>query len=437
MKQLRFSYLKTAGVSADRLAILGDRLQPEIARISAAWGAGYKTPYASLSLPSDDASLADIQCVIKEKQALEPSILVVIGMGGSNLGACAVHEALSGFFYNEQNPALRVYFADTLDVDYIKSIYQACDAALQKGSNVLLAVISKSGTTTETIANAQLFADLLQKYKQDYTQYIVAITDKGSKLWDTAHKQNITCLSVPQLVGGRFSVFSAVGLFPLGMLGVAIKDLLSGAESMKKPCTDSEFADNPAALSAAILYEQYQHGCTIHDTFLFVRRLHCFGMWYRQLVGESLGKRADDEKKERVGITPTVSVGPTDLHSVAQLYLGGPYNRITTFISAQLDSSIQVPVKNIFDSLVPMIQGKSYAVIMRAIELGTQRAYHEQKRPFMTLELPEISAYYVGQLMQMKMLEIMYLGFLFQVNPFDQPQVELYKKETRKILSHE
>jgi glucose-6-phosphate isomerase len=148
-------------------------------------------------------------------------------------------------------------------------------------------------------------------------------------------------------------------------------------------------------------------------------------------MGESIGKTND------VGIIPTVSVGSTDLHSVGQLYLGGPSVIFTTFVLVEKNkSNLVLPRDHSFDSLVPHLQGKSFAMIMDAIIEGTQHAYRTAKRAYVTIALPEKSAYYMGQFMQLKMMEMVYLGFLLDVNPFDQPAVEQYKKETRRLLAH-
>lgn len=431
MKRIKFSWQR-GGVSKAKIQDIGERLKPECERVQAAWDSGYNNKYALLSLPADQELRATIGKVIAQKRQLKPAVLVIIGMGGSILGTRAVYDAL------KVDVALPVYFVDTLDSGFCNEVYRVCEAVLQAGENILITIISKSGTTTETIANAQLFMRLLAEYDKSYADYVVMITDKGSPLWSVAQRYAMHCLFVPKLVGGRYSVFSAVGLFPLGMMEIDVAALRKGAQSMREPCTDTMIMNNPAALRAAILYEQYRAGYAIHDTFLFSRSLHGLALWYRQLMGESIGKAENRQgTRVHVGITPTVSVGPEDLHSVTQLYLAGPYNRMTTFLSAPHGDSLAVAATTPLDDAVPMIRGKSFATIMEAIERGTQKAYEYAKRPFMQLEFPEISAYTIGQCMQLQMVEIIYLGFLFGINPFDQPQVELYKKETRKLLVHE
>jgi len=153
-------------------------------------------------------------------------------------------------------------------------------------------------------------------------------------------------------------------------------------------------------------------------------------------MGESIGKEFNKEK-ERVfeGITPTVSIGSVDLHSMAQIYLGGPYDKFTTFVNVkQNNSDVTVPNLSEYSKLVDVIQGKKLKEIMDAISIGTQTAFKKGERPFMEITLPDKTEYSIGQLLQLKMMEMMYLGFLLNVNPFDQPNVEDYKIETRKIL---
>jgi glucose-6-phosphate isomerase len=428
-----FSYKDSASIDQSTREQLSAHLHTEKVRMQQALHQKYATDYASLFLPNDAEMVQQIKVVIAQKKALKPTMLIVIGIGGSNLGTLAVHQALQGKLYNEQQPDIKVYFADTVDSDYIADIMILMEQELQRDGTVILNVISKSGSTTETIANFEVLLFLLKQYRKNtYHECVVVTTDHDSQFSTIAAQEHFTCLPIPVRVGGRFSVFSAVGLFPLGLLGIDIDQLLSGAQRAIKVCVENSTDDNPAALSALALYHHYQQGCTIHDTFLFSVELEGIGRWYRQLLGESIGKKSD------VGITPTVSIGSTDLHSVGQLYLGGPRDKFTTFITVEhTQSNLHVPMYTEYETLVPNIQGISLATIMHAIILGTQRAYQIKKLPFVTWQLSRIDAATIGYLLQCTMIEILYLGFLFNINPFDQPHVESYKQETRKILSHE
>ena len=365
-------------------------------------------------------SIAKVKELVAHKQKHNPAMMIVVGIGGSNLGTQAVYEAVYG---KEGNPHFPLFFADTVDSDYIHSLLQRAEHALKNKRNIIISVISKSGTTTETVANFECFLELLKKYHPNtYHEFVVAITDEGSASWNLAGKLKFDRLAIPKEIGGRYSVFTPVGLFCLCFAQINIDELIYGAQ---KADTMS------AAISASIIAYHYAHGKNIHDLFVFDSALESLGKWYRQLMGESLGK---DGK----GITPTVSIGSTDLHSVGQLYLGGPHDKTTAFITInRANHQVNIPKMDEFNTLVPHLQGKSLATIMKAILEGTQKAYVQNKIPFFTYEIPKKSACYIGQFLQFKMIEMIYLGALLDVNPFDQPQVELYKLQTRKILAHE
>jgi glucose-6-phosphate isomerase len=435
MESFQFKYVESCGVSNQEFEQLGKRLKPEIKRLAHALTTGYASEYASINMLTDQSMLDHVQHVVQEKKILKPTLMIVIGIGGSNLGAKALYEAFYGTInIRADQSKIHVYWADTVDSQCIHAISQEVVHALDRGQNILLVIISKSGATTETIVNAQIFLNILmQKRSQDYLNYVVAITDKDSKLWQLAQQEKFVCLEIPKKVGGRFSVFSAAGLFPLAMADINIEQLVNNARFVVPEYTDEQIFNNPAAISAAILAFHYQQGINIHDTFLFSPNLESLGKWYRQLLGESIGKEfSRDGHKVDVGITPTVSIGSTDLHSVGQLYLGGPKDKVTTFVSIDSAIQIQVPEINGFDQLVSHIQNKELSSIMAAIEMGVKRAYLKKELPFVSCVLH--SKWHVAQFMQFKMLEIIYLGFLLEVNPFDQPQVELYKEETRELL---
>jgi len=427
MKKITFAWQITSLIDKKMINPIFDQLLPKIQEAK---------EIASLTVPFDQELRNSVEQLIKKKKELKPSVLVVIGIGGSNLGTIAVHEAINGVLYNELAPPIKVYFADTVDSDYIAQILKIVEQELQENKDILLNVISKSGTTTETIANFEIFLHLLQQYKKDWQKYVVITSDKESLLWNFAQVQQVDYLEIPKSIGGRYSVFSAVGLFPLGMLGINLQDLQQGAQTMVKDCTTEDPEKNISAMSASIAFQQYKSGKNISDLFLFSVFLESVGKWWRQLVGESLGKEHNKEgKKVNVGITPIVSIGSTDLHSMAQLYLGGPYDKFTTIVTVEKHKmSIRVPLVPGFENMVSELQNKSLSFIMSAISQGVKRAFAKNKRPFVSIILPDINAYCIGQLLQFKMIETMYLGYLLGVNPFDQPAVELYKKETREIL---
>ena len=437
MNSINFDYKNTCQMSDSQLEQAASKLPPEIDRITAARNSSYATDYASINLPFDQELCKTLLTTVKEKKALQPTALVVIGIGGSNLGTIAVLEALRGAFYNN-NHETKVYFVDTVDSDKIADIAQLVEHELETGENILINIISKSGTTTETIANFEIFLEILKSHRPyNYHQFIVATTDEHSALWQLAKKEEFALLGIPKNVGGRYSVFSAVGLFPLCFLDIDCKQLLEGARSGYAIATAQPIIHNPVALSAILIAHHYDNGRIIHDTFLFSSALASLGAWYRQLSAESLGKALDKGNSQiNIGLLPTISMGSTDLHSIAQLYLAGPDNRFTTFIDvARNETNLVLPNYQEYDALVENIQNKPLATIMDAVAQGTKAAYLKDNRPFVSCTVPEKSAFYIGQLMQIKMIEIMYGGYLLQVNPFDQPEVEKYKKEVRNLLS--
>lgn len=408
-------------------------LQPELANMRQAITVEYTDDRASLSLPDDTTLLEKVEALTAKYSPAD--LVIVVGIGGSNLGTIAVYEALNGKLGSDSSQP-NVLFADTVDPRVAQRQAAILSTALKAGQRVVINVISKSGTTAETVANTAHFLDILAQYNVAPESVVVFTTDQDSKLWRYATKHQFDCLAIPAKVGGRYSVLSAVGLFPLALLGVDIRAFQSGAREMRDRCLNGDLANNPAALSAAVLAAQLEAGHPIHDTFLFAVDLESIGKWYRQLMGESIGKMHDRKGNTvHVGMTPTVSVGSNDLHSVVQLYLGGPNDKVTTFIrTAPLPEPVVSTLPE-FTSLANSIEGKSFAVIMDAILDGTLIAYKNAERSYLTITLPELSAANLGALLQLKMQEMMMLGALLDVNPFDQPAVEQYKVETQRILA--
>jgi glucose-6-phosphate isomerase len=435
VKDTKFSFKDTM-IPQQRILETAERLRPMIGNMVNAISEGYESDLASLCLLDDRLMLGKVRQAIEENLQLKPVYLIVVGIGGSNLGTIAVQEAILGKLCNQLTASTKVLYADTVDSDGINKIITLIKPVLEKGGNIAVNVVSKSGTTTETIANAEVLIDLLRRHKKDYKNCVNVTSDKDSELWNIAVREGFNVLEIPKKVGGRYSVFSPAGLFPLGLLGIDIARLLDGAAYMRRACVDTNIEKNPAAISAAIQCLHYESGKNISDLFLFANDLESLGKWCRQLMAESLGKEFNKKGETvNIGITPVISIGSTDLHSMAQLYLGGPYDKFTTFLSVEnSNSNINVPVLNEYSKLVFGIQGKSLEGIMGAIVEGTKAAFRKGKRPFMEVKLPCKSEYSIGQFLQFKMIETIYLGYLLGVNPFDQPNVESYKEETRKIL---
>ncbi|VVB80821.1 Glucose-6-phosphate isomerase [uncultured archaeon] len=406
---ITFKY-ENALIPKGKILSTAKKLIPEIKKLIS---------YECVNLADDDKILRITEAAIAMKKRLNPQLIVVVGIGGSNLGTRAVQEALLGKQWNLNNTP-KIMYADTVDPDALQCIIEEMQNTLRQGKQLILDVVSKSGTTTETIANFEVLLNVLKRHRKDAENYVVATTDKESKLWKLAVKNNFSLLEIPKNVGGRYSIFTPVGLFPLGMLGIDLKELLKGAAAMKEDCLD---AKGPAATGASILYLQKRN---IYDNFLFSTDLESLGKWYRQLLAESTGKTKC--------LTPTVSIGSTDLHSMAQLYLGGPQDKLTNFVITHFNRTIKVPYYPEYNSLVENLQKKELNHIMHAIVQGTKTAYKKGKRPYTETHLDVKNARAIGAYMQLKMMETILLAKLLKVNPFDQPAVEEYKKETRRLL---
>ena len=387
----------------------------------------YSAPEASLCLPSDNKILTQIEDLAKKKQTKELRYVIVIGIGGSNLGSQAVYNALYGNTdtYNPHRIP-KMIFLDTIDAKLNNAFLTFFESRVSSENEFIISLISKSGSTTEPLAIAEIMFERLQNKFPNWKNRCVFITDENSHLWNEGRRLGIDTLAVPKMVGGRYSVFSPVGLFPLAMAHINIQSLLKGAEKMRDRCI-LDSSENDARNSAVFQYYFLKKGRAIHNSFFFNPELECLGKWYRQLMGESIGK-------DRKGITPLVSIGSVDHHSMVQLYWGGPQDKTTEIIYSMQSENCIIPSNPIFPTLTTM-NGMNTSCIQSAIQKATSLTYKKLEEPYFEVSFNKIDEYELGQYMQYKMMEIMYLGNLMEINTFNQPQVELYKSETKNILA--
>lgn len=399
---------------------------------------GYEALECSLNLISDEEQVQKIQTLAGSFLNEQLKYVIVVGIGGSNLGTAAVYEALYGKTDLFLSRTPKILFADTTNEREMELIKKVLEENVSDSREIVLNIVTKSGTTTETVANAGfLFNVLKQKFGEKVAaERTVVTTDKDSSLERIALEKGMSILSIPRNVGGRYSVFSAVGLFPLALFGIDISELLSGARTMRDVCLKNNSLENKAIIGAVTVYLQNKKNLTLYNSFFFNSELESLGKWWRQLFAESLGKKYDTQGVPvYLGMTPIVSLGSTDLHSMVQLYLGGPKDKITNFIYSEGERrNIFVPDEHPFMSLAPDISGKDFTDIMRAILSGTKGAYREHEIPFLETILPKIDEYSIGQFLQLKMMETMFLAKLWNINAFDQPEVESYKKITKELL---
>ncbi len=441
MKDVEIKYSE-ALFGEDDILKLSNNLLPYVENLrrvatSSATNVSYKEKESSINLPFDDGVLNRVQDVISGINIEKLKYVVVVGIGGSNLGTKAIYDSLRGsldFLSHENVP--KIIFLDTINEIFLNDLLDILKRDIQNKEEVLINIVSKSGATTETIVNFEILNSCLGDTIGNVDSRIIITTDSDSKLWGLAEKKRLKVLEIPKSVGGRYSVFSAVGLLPLLAVGVDVSSLLLGAREMRDKCIGENIETNLAFISSTLIYLHNQNGIKIHNSFFFNPELESLGKWYRQLTGESIGKRFNTEGKEvGCGITPIVSIGSTDLHSMAQLYFGGPKDKFTTFVYAEENNKkFSVPKKLMMNGLVASIANKNISDIMNSIFVGVKSSYKKNNLPFMEIIIPEINEYSLGQFMQFKMIEMMYLAHLLGVNAFDQPDVEGYKEETRKIL---
>jgi glucose-6-phosphate isomerase len=382
-----------------------------------------------LHLPSsiDDATIDEIQETAGLLRS-ECEVVVVIGIGGSYLGAKAVIEALSGAFDSLLNKKpLVVYAGHNIGEDYLHELSE-----FLAGKSFGIINISKSGTTTEPALAFRILKKQLEEAagKEKAKNRIVAVTDAArGALRTLAGKEGYKTFVIPDDVGGRFSVLTPVGLLPVAVAGIDIRQLVAGAVSMEKATgTDIAFENNPAAVYAATRNLLYQQGKKTEILANFNPKLHYVSEWWKQLYGESEGK-------EHKGIFPASVDFTTDLHSMGQWIQEGERNIFETVISVA-NPKYRVEVPNDAEDLdgLNYLAGKRVDYVNKMAELGTQIAHVDGGVPNIKIELPELNEYYLGALLYFFKRACGISGYMLGVNPFDQPGVEAYKKNMFALL---
>jgi len=377
-----------------------------------------------MKLPMDLDTPLNVQALVNGYLKIFKN-LIVLGIGGSDLGARAVISALA-----KKEFGMKIFFlGGNTDPEEIQRILSQVNL-----SETLVNVISKSGDTIETMSTFIYIRDLLIKELgvEKHRDHIIATTDKeNGTLKSIVNKEGYQALVVPNDVGGRFSVLSTVGLFPIACSGVDINKLLMGAQSIANSLVKSGDSFHQSEIFAALHYLGYaKRGQKIHVLVPYSSRLKEFGFWYRQLWAESLGKKDSLNGEEiYVGPTPIASLGSTDQHSQFQLYYFGPFDKILTFIDIE-DHGVNITVPAAFDDIegVSYMAGLNFNKIIRTELQASSLALAERKRANGRLVIPEISEFYIGQLIQFFEIATSYMAFLLNINAYDQPGVELGKQ---------
>lgn len=382
-----------------------------------------------LDLPHDGA-LAESVLGYAEACAGRFQNVVVLGIGGSALGTSALHAALNSPYHNlgANGPAPRLFVLDNIDPDLVGEFLDQFDL-----SETLVNVISKSGATAETMAQFLIFRQhLIEQVGADAQREHVVVTTDAEKgvLREIVRREGYSSFEVPDGVGGRFSVLSAVGLLPLALAGIDIKGVLKGAADMDEVCRESDFFANPAQVHAACQFlMQTAKRKPIAVTFSYSQRLAALADWYAQLLAESIGKRrARDGREVFAGPTPVRALGVTDQHSQVQLYTEGPFDKWFTLLSVdEPDHGVEIPTA--FEDLegVAYLGGRTLKELFAAERDGARIALAEAGRPSATLQLSKVDPHQVGQLIALLEISVALMGEHYGVDAFDQPGVEAGK----------
>jgi len=362
--------------------------------------------------------------------------LVVVGIGGSSLGAVALANALTPPDWNylskqERSGYLRIFFLENVDPDQAAAVLDEVDPR-----ETLFNVISKSGSTAECLAHYQVIRGLLQIRGLKPSEHIVFTTDpRKGFLRQISRDEKILALDIPQDLGGRFSVLSPVGLLPAMACGVDIKALIDGAKDAYLKCADLNIEKNPAAMMAACHYLHKEKGRTISVMMPYSNKLFSLADWFRQLWAESLGKKYSlDGKVINEGLTPIKALGVVDQHSQIQLYNEGPDDKTITFLEVEsFDRDVLIPAVH-HQEEIAYLGGKKLADLLKSELTGTERSLAMNGRPSMRVIFPTINAYDMGQFFMYYEFTTALMGDLLQINPYDQPGVELGKRITYSLM---
>lgn len=369
--------------------------------------------------------------------------LLVLGIGGSALGAKALLAALRPAAWNEWPLERRDGWPTLTVLDNVDpvSVQEALDRYDPR--RTVVNVISKSGGTAETLAQYLIVREWIEQAvgREAAKAHFVLTTDpaKGA-LRTIAHDEGLQAFEVPPDVGGRFSVLTAVGLVPAALLGMDITAMLAGAQEAVEEAESNTLSANPAARWTALQWQaQATRAANIHVVMPYSDRLREFAEWYRQLWAESLGKRLDRSGQEAFrGPTPVATVGSTDQHSQVQLFMEGPFDKTITFIRV-LDTveMLRIPTRANSGPELSYLEGKHLGQLLDAEFTATREALRSHGRMSMTLELDTIDARHFGRLLMFFQVAAGYAGIWYDVNPFDQPGVELGKVLTFKAMGRE
>ncbi|MDH5679218.1 MAG: glucose-6-phosphate isomerase [Nitrospinota bacterium] len=366
---------------------------------------------------------------------------VVLGIGGSALGTTAMKTALAHPMHNslsaKKRNGARLYVADNIDPDEFSALLETLSL-----KDTVFNVVSKSGSTAETMSQFMIVYDLLKaRMGKDWKKHVIATTDpKSGILRDIADKYRLKTFEVPLGVGGRFTALTPVCMLPAAAAGLDIVAMLDGAAAMDARCKSAALKENPAYLFAAIHYlMDTSKGKKMTVMMPYSHRLKDVADWFRQLWAESLGKKQDfDGNPIYAGQTPIKALGATDQHSQVQLYVEGPHDKLVCFLETEkFESNIAIPP--VFGDVPSLayLGGATMNQLLAVEKDGTEYALTQNQRPNMTIRLPRVDAHSLGQLFYMLEVATAFAGGLYRVDAFDQPGVEFGKKYAYAMMGRQ
>ncbi|MBR5192123.1 MAG: glucose-6-phosphate isomerase [Clostridia bacterium] len=362
---------------------------------------------------------------------------VVLGIGGSALGPIAVFQALCHLRHNELPKKVRkapkLYVEDNVDPERMNALLDVIDV-----EKTMFNVVTKSGSTSETMSQYLIIMDILKKKLGDKAKDHMIATTSMSKgnLIKIAKEENLKTFYIPDGVGGRFSELCPVGLLPAAVVGIDIKELLAGAKFMDKICMNPSVKKNPALLLALLQYESMKNGKNIGVMMPYADSLKYIADWYCQLWAESLGKAVDNEGNYvYAGQTPVKALGVTDQHSQVQLYREGPFDKVITILAVEnFRSSVEISqgLPHIPD--VNFLCGHTMNELINTEREATEYALTTANRPNHTIYLNEVNAFTIGQLLFMFEMQTAFAGAMLNIDTFNQPGVEGGKNATYALF---
>lgn len=428
------SVIEEEGIKAEEI----QGLQGQVDKIHKAFHAMKEMGHLPfMHLPYEEEKILEIE-KLAQGYLQKFENLVVLGIGGSALGARAILVALKGPYqpflsFQTSHSSAKVFVCDDIDTDSFYLLLHSLD--LKK---TLFNVISKSGNTIETMSQWMIVKKKLEEAcGTSWKEHVIVTTDPNEGLLrQMVNEEAFVSLPIAEGVGGRYSVLSAVGLFPAAMAGVSLNDLLAGARRADARVNPSNIWLNPAYMLAVIQWILYQKKKNMVVMMPYSQMFFPLAEWYSQLWAESIGKRFSLKGEViSTGSTLVAACGPRDQHSQLQLYMEGPADKFILFLMLEnYEHHLTIPSHENFPSEISYLAGHTLGKVLQMEALATETSLQQQKRPTAKFLIPHRNAYALGQLFYLLELTTAFAGELFNVNPFDQPGVELGKKFAAGLL---